>query len=73
MTTPTVTSWTGTVTDIGPLYPFVGTEFLLVLVAFVVWLLWHVLQLRTESQEYQNDAQELRTKGVLKHALERES
>ena len=37
--------------DIGPLYPFVGAEVVLVVVAFFGWLAWHFLQARAESRE----------------------
>jgi len=37
--------------EIGALYPFVGTEVILVIVGVVLWLAWHVLQTRNESGE----------------------
>lgn len=37
--------------DIGPLYPFVGTEVILVVIGVVLWLAWHFLQTRQESAE----------------------
>lgn len=37
---------------IGPLYPGVGFEWLMVLIAFVLWLLWHVIQISGEEEEY---------------------
>ncbi|PVZ06950.1 hypothetical protein [Actinomycetospora cinnamomea] len=38
--------------DIGALYPFVGSEVLLVVVGIVLWLAWHVRQIVIENQEY---------------------
>ncbi len=38
--------------SIGPMYPFVGTEVLLVVVAVVLWLLWHWRSGRGEDEEY---------------------
>ena len=43
--------------EIGALYPFVGTEVILVIVGVVLWLAWHVLQTRHESAE---DAEAIR-------------
>jgi len=40
--------------DIGALYPGVGMEWLMVLIAFVLWLLWHVFQIAEEEKEYRN-------------------
>jgi hypothetical protein len=37
--------------DIGPMYPFVGQEWLFVVLAVLVWLGWHVLQIRGETSE----------------------
>ena len=38
-------------TEIGPLYPFVGGEWFFVLVAVVLWLLWHVGQIMLENRD----------------------
>jgi len=35
----------------GAVYPGVGTEGLLVLIAFVIWIGWHVMQTQQESEE----------------------
>ncbi len=55
MNTGNVESWSGTMTDIGPIYPFVGTEGLLVIVALVSWIAWHVLQARGESKAWDEE------------------
>ena len=39
----TVESWGGTIADIGPIYPMVGTEGLLVVIGVVLWIAWHVI------------------------------
>ena len=38
--------------ELGPLYPFVGTEMILFGVAFFLWLAWHFLQARGETREH---------------------
>lgn len=38
--------------DIGALYPGAGMEWLMVLIGFVLWLLWHVFQMADEEKEY---------------------
>ena len=35
----------------GAVYPGVGTEGLLVLIAFVIWIGWHVMQAQQESED----------------------
>jgi hypothetical protein len=37
--------------DIGPMYPFVGEEWVFVVIAVLVWLAWHFLQNRGETSE----------------------
>ena len=56
----TVTSWVETL-NAGEtvVYPFVGTEWLWLLIAVVFWLAWHVKQSASETEE--ND--ELASKG----------
>ena len=38
--------------DIGPLYPGVDLEWLMVIVLVALWLLWHVFQISSEEKEY---------------------
>ena len=38
--------------DIGPLYPGVDLEWLMVIVLVAIWLLWHVFQNSAEEKEY---------------------
>lgn len=52
MSTASFENFAGTIADIGPLYPFVGSEMILVIVAVIFWLWWHVQQLRAEQREY---------------------
>ena len=35
----------------GAIYPGVGTEGVLVLIAFVIWIGWHVMQAQQEDEE----------------------
>ena len=51
----TVTSWSGNIADIGPIYPMLGTEFLLLIIGVVLWILWHIVQTRMESKTYEEE------------------
>ncbi len=42
----------GNIQEIGPLYPGVGLEWLMVIVLFVLWILWHLFQVSAEEKEY---------------------
>ncbi len=39
--------------DIGPLYPFVGSEVILVVIGVALWILFHVLATREENREWE--------------------
>lgn len=73
MTTGTVTTWGGTITDIGPIYPFVGSEGFLVILLLVFWVVWHILQLRGEGQEHERDRADIvANKDVAKRMIDRD-
>lgn len=72
MATGEITTWGGNVTDIGPMYPFVGTETMMVVIGIVLWVVWHIWQLRLESREFAEDAERLRRSDTISKVLERE-
>lgn len=63
MMTGSFTDWAGNIAEIGPIYPFVGTEWLLVLAGVVFWLAWHVTQLSRESAKLKEEDEHHRSKG----------
>lgn len=50
MTTNGMTSWAVDLKDVGAIYPFQGSEYLLVLLGLVFWIGWHIIQTRQESE-----------------------
>ena len=66
------TNWDGNMFDLGPLYPMVGTEVALVVILLICWIGWHILQMRQENQEYDDEAKRLREGGNLQRALQDE-
>lgn len=55
MSTNGMTSWAVDLKDIGAIYPFQGTEVILVIVGLALWIGWHVLQTRHENEELESD------------------
>ena len=51
-----IESWTGNILDIGPIYPFVGTEILLWIAGMIFWILWHFWQTKHENEEIARNA-----------------
>ena len=51
----TVTSWSGTIADIGPIYPMVGSEGILFIIGLVSWIAWHIVQAKRENRTYEEE------------------
>ena len=68
----TVTSWTGNIADIGPIYPMVGTEWLLWIIGMVLWVLWHIRQTRLENQTYEDEIKRFGDPETLNKMLDRQ-
>ena len=64
--------WNGSMTDIGPLYPFVGWEMLMVLLLLAFWIAWHVVQVRAETRQHEEEARALREGDNLLRVLQQE-
>lgn len=66
----TIDQWAGqNLGEIGPVYPFIGTEILWFIVCVAIWLLWHVWQLRNERRTYEEDLKKLKDPEVLRWAV----
>ena len=72
MSTGNFDNWDGNVLDLGPLYPFVGFEGLMVVVLVVLWAAWHIAQMVGEGRDLENRVRQLRQSGELQKAVESE-
>ena len=68
----TVESWGGTITDIGPIYPMVGAEGLLVIIGVVLWIVWHVIQAKRENRDYEEQIRKYGSPDSLKRLIAEE-
>lgn len=57
--------------NIGPLYPFAGTEVALAVIGILLWIWWHVRQIMTENREYARATTMYRDVGMVR-ALQRD-
>ena len=48
MSTTGVSSWAVDLADVGAIYPFQGMEMILVIIALVFWIWWHIATFRME-------------------------
>ena len=68
----TVESWGGTITDIGPIYPMVGSEGLLVVIGVALWIVWHVIQAKRENRDYEEQIRKYGSRESLKRLIAEE-
>jgi hypothetical protein len=50
-----MTSWAVDLKDVGAIYPFQGTEVILVIIGVAFWIWFHVAQMRAEAKEIKRD------------------
>jgi hypothetical protein len=70
MDTGNFSDWSGNMFDLGPLYPFVGWEKTMVILAFIFWIGWHVVQMRRENRQHDAEAKQLREGDKLRRAIQ---
>ena len=68
----TVESWTGNIADIGPVYPMLGTETLLVIIGLVSWIVWHVIQAKREDSVYEEEEKRFGDSETLQRLVDEE-
>lgn len=69
MSTTEVTTWATDIAQTGPIYPFVGSESLLVLLGLIFWIAFHIIQIRAENKSYDEADAELKKPGALDLAM----
>jgi protein-S-isoprenylcysteine O-methyltransferase Ste14 len=50
-----MTSWAVDLKDVGAIYPFQGTEVVMVIIGVVFWIGFHVYQMRQEAREIEEE------------------
>lgn len=74
LSTTIVTTWSGTdLSQLGPIYPMVGSEFILVCLGVIFWLAFHAVQAGIESAELKEDERLAKSPERVKRVFEREA
>ncbi|MFA9460420.1 hypothetical protein [Thiohalorhabdus methylotrophus] len=68
MSTTSVEQW-GNLDNLGPIYPFVGTEMFWTILVFAGFILWFVWQARFEARTHRNGTKRLSDPKVLEKVL----
>ena len=69
MSTTIVETWAVNMADLGPIYPFVGSEMFLFIIGLVLWIGFHITQMKAENAHYEKECARLRDKETMKKAL----
>lgn len=73
MQTGNFENFAGNLLEVGPLYPFVGTEMLMFVAAVIFWLWWHVSELRIERREYEQEIEKFSDADAAAARLDKEA
>ena len=68
MSTTPVETWAVDLADVTFIYPFVGWEVTMTVIGVVLWIAWHVWQVRFENQTYKEDIEKHATSENLRKA-----
>ena len=52
MSTTPIESWAVDLANVKSIYPWVGSEGFMVLIAIGLWLMWHLWQVKQENRSY---------------------
>ena len=70
MATTSIDTWAVDLADVTLIYPWVGTEKIMVVVAIVLWICWHVWQVRHENAVYEEERQKYGNAETIDQALD---
>ena len=72
MSTGAFENWAGNIAEIGPIYPFVGSETMLAIVGVVFWLWWHFKQSKIEETQMKEEIEKYGSKEKLSQIVSTE-
>jgi hypothetical protein len=69
----TVTDWsTTTFADLGPIYPWVGSEWVMAWVGIAAWIVWHIIQAKRENRAYDEEVKRFGDAESLRKIVDKE-
>ena len=70
MSTTPIDTWAVDLADVTVIYPWVGTETAMVWGAIVLWIVWHIWQVKHENAEYADQVQKSGDIETIKKAID---
>ncbi len=71
MSTTPIDSWAVDLADVTFIYPGVGLEVAMTVFAVILWLGWHVWQVKFENQTYEQEIKDHGTEEKMRDAIDR--
>ncbi len=69
MATTPIDTWAVDLADVTLIYPGVGSEVIMTVVAIALWLAWHVWQVRNENATYEEEKRKYGTPEQIDKAI----
>ena len=70
MSTTGIESWAVDLKDVGAIYPFQGSEVLMVIVGVALWIAWHFWCVRWERSEHEEKIRKFGNQESMSKALD---
>lgn len=70
MSTTPVDTWAVDLADVTLIYPWVGSEVAMVWIAIVLWIIWHVWQVKHENATYAEKIKKYGDDETIRKAIE---
>ncbi len=70
MSTTPIDTWAVDLADVTVIYPWVGSEVAMVWGAIVLWIIWHIWQVRHENADYAEQVKKYGDPETIKKAIE---
>ena len=72
MSTGNFEDWAGNISEIGAVYPFVGSETFLAIAGVVFWLWWHFKQAKMEEAQLREEIEKWGSKEAMLKIIDSE-
>ena len=69
MSTTPIETWAVDLADVTVIYPWVGTEVAMVWGTIILWILWHIWQVRFENATYEEELKKYGDDETIKKAM----
>ena len=73
MSTTGLDSWAVDLAEVGPIYPFQGSEVLMVIVGVAIWIIWHIWQVKLENRTFEEDEARLKNNHSLEEMIKKQN